>query len=283
MLSQYIRLINSDNGTLTDYSLANQDTATTLPFAMVATEDYWYFAQRRPCNSFFVQVDTANTAASTLSIEYWVNDSTEWRDALDVIDGTSSGGATFGKSGVVQFSANSEYNWDISGDIFSDNYPTTLSALNITNVYWFRMKVSADLDAGTLIKRIVYAFTSTQNVNSHDPKITNFYTSFATGKTNWDDEIINASYQVVRDLKEKEIILNRGQLLELEDVAIPTEYKTLENIYFSLGGDYLKKSEAMNKKYEKAICLKWITKDIFNGGRVNRFEIDQKVQKEITR
>lgn len=283
MLSEYIRLINSNNSVLTDYSLDNQDTGTNLAFNMVAAEDYWYFAQRRPFNSFFMQVDTANATPSNLSIEYWEDASTEWRSALDVIDGTTSGGATLAKSGVVQFSTDSRYDWDISGDTYEDTYPTTLAALNITNVYWIRIKVSADLDAGTLIERIVYAFTSTKNINSHDPKITNFYNSFESGKTDWNDEIISASYQVARDLKKKQIILNRGQVLELEDISIPTDYKTLENIYFSLGGDYLDKSDKMKEKYDEAISLRWITKDNSSLGRVSRMELNQKVEKEITR
>lgn len=283
MLAQYIRLINSDNGVLTDYSLDNQDTSSTLAFNMVATEDYWYFAQRKPFNSFFVQVSTANASASTLSIEYWEDESTEWRTALDVIDGTSSGGSTLAKSGIVQFATDSRYDWDISGDAYEDTYPTVLNSLYITNVYWIRVKVSADLDALTKVKRIVYAFTNTQNVNSHDPKIANYYTAFESGKTNWEDEIITASYQVARDLKDKEIILNRGQILELEDVALPTEYKTLSNIYFSLGGDYMDKYEKMKEKYEESISLKWITKDKVSAGRVNRIEIDNKVEKELTR
>lgn len=283
MLSQYIRLIHSDNGTLSDLSLDNQDINATLPFGMVATEDYYYFAQRKPFNSFYCQSSVANATASVLSIEYWEDETTEWKTAVDVIDGTSVNGATMARSGVVQFSTDSRYDWDISGDTYEDKYPTTLASLSITNVYWIRLKVSADLDALTALKRIVYAFADTDGVNSHDPKLTNYYGAFASGKNNWEDEIITASYQVARDLKTKEIILNRGQILELEDVAIPTEFKTLQNIYFSLGGDYMDKYEAMKEKYEESISLKWITKDKISAGRVNRVEIDNRVYKEITR
>jgi hypothetical protein len=272
MLSQYIRVIHSDNATLTDYSLQNEDITTTLPFAIVAAQDYYYLGFRLPTNNFFIQIDTANDEASVLSVQYW--DQSTWRDGVDVLDGTSTSGVTFAKNGVVQFSPDSRYQWAISADALTGVFPTELSTLNITNVYWLRLKFSANLAASTAVKRIAYAFTSTQNVNAHDVFLQNYYTSIAAGKTNWDDEIILASMRVVRDLKKKMIIYDKGQILNLEDVAIPCEHKTREIIYYNLGGDYADKVESARKEYLETINAESLTLDTNRDGRVSYEEIN---------
>ena len=93
MLYQYIRTFDADDGTLTDLSLDNQDESSTLPFDLVVSEDYYYIAQFFPFNNFFVQIDTANDVTASITLEYY--DGTSWREAVDVLDGTSTSGVSF--------------------------------------------------------------------------------------------------------------------------------------------------------------------------------------------
>jgi hypothetical protein len=55
MLYQWIRVIDGDNGTLTDVSVENQEEGTTLAMDIVAAEDYIYVAQHFPFNNFWMQ------------------------------------------------------------------------------------------------------------------------------------------------------------------------------------------------------------------------------------
>jgi hypothetical protein len=94
MLLDYIRVFKWSAG-WTDYSLDNFDETLTVPTALTTTQ-YIYLAQKMPFNMVFVHLDTANTNAANLDIEYW--DGTTWRDAVDILDGTKTSGVTLAKS-----------------------------------------------------------------------------------------------------------------------------------------------------------------------------------------
>lgn len=271
MLYQYIRVIKSDNGVLTDESLRNQEDDQTLAMNLVATEDYIYIGQHYAFNNFFLQVDTANTNASLLSIQYW--DNREWRNAVDILDGTLANGITLAKSGVVQFSPDTRYSWAITSDTTNGIFPPELSTLNIYNVYWMRLKFSANLSATAKLKMIAYAFTRSQQISILDTTVNEYFNAFEVGKTNWDKEIIAASYLVVRDLRKKGLIQHQGNLLRLDEVSIPTDWKVLELIYRNLGGDYRQKLEDARKYYEETIQLERYTFDVDGDAFVRQNEI----------
>lgn len=273
MLHQWIRLIYSDNGTLIDRSLDNQDEVITVPMQMVATEDYLYIGQHFPFNNFFVQIDTANSNASVLSVQYWTGKQNSWRTAVDVLDGTSSSGATLAKSGVVQFSPDEDYTWYRVDDTNEQAAEFLLNATKIYNMYWLRLKVSANLSAGTDLKRLAYAFTRTQQINNLDVSIDEFLTSFGATKTNWDDEIVTASIQVVNDLRRKNLIRHQGEILRFDDVSMATDYRVLALIYSNLGPAYRDKKFDAMAEYEKMISLSNFSFDQSEDARLSRDEI----------
>ena len=271
MLYEYIRVFNSDNGTLTDESLINQEDGSVLSFAFTAAEDYKYIAKFSPFNNFFIQIDTANTDASVMSIDYY--DGSNWRAAVDVLDGTSTSGVTLAKSGVVQFSPNISYGWQRVNDTSDNNSPTELQTLNVYDAYWLRIKFSANPSAGTDVKKIAYAFTTTQQLNDLDIKIDKFFNTFATGKTDWQNEIMTASIHVVKDMMSRGLIREEGQLLRLSDVSLATDYKTLELICAALGPNQEKKREYWRSKYNEVLSQRVFSIDKDGDGRLDRQEI----------
>lgn len=276
MLYQYIRMIGSDNGTLSDLSLINQEDGISVPMPLIAGEDYIYIGQYYPFNNFFMQIDVANDNASTLQLEYWT--SVGWKPVVDVLDGTSTGGVTLAKNGVVQFSPDYDYSWSITYDTKKNIAPTELQALNIYNIYWLRLKVSADLKAECAIKTLAYAFTRSQQISRLDTTVDAYLSDFAVGKTNWDDEIIMASYLVVRDLRKRGLIEHQGNILRLDEVSIPTDWKVLELIYRNLGGDYRQKLEDARKYYEETIILERYSFDKNQDGFLNTSEITNTIR-----
>jgi len=261
MLYDWIRVIDGDDGVLTDLSVNNQDETLTLPLDLVAAEDYIYVAQHFPFNNFWMQIDTANSVATTISIEYWAGQGSGWKAAKDILDGTTLAGVPLARSGVVQFSPDQKYNWHRINDTQNEPQPAGLETLEIYNVYWLRFKYVLDLSGATALKRLAYAFTQTQQLDNIDTQINQFQDSFQTGKTDWDDEIYTASIQVVNDLKRRGLITHYGQVLRFEDVTMAADIKTLILIYKNLGPGFRVKLDDARLEYQSALDVGRFTFD----------------------
>jgi hypothetical protein len=204
-------------------------------------------------------MDTANTNTSAMTVQYW--DGVQWRDAVDLMDGTSSGGKTLAQSGNIQWSSDRLYSWMKVSDTTYSGSPTELQTLNVYNCYWARLKVSATLSVGTDSKEIGYCFTNSQRLKDFDVELDGYLASFATGKTDWIDEIKTGSKLVVQDLKRMGLIMGPGQIIELDDVYVPTSLRTLALIYHNLGPSYKDKIVEMMKEYEKSLNIRRFTFD----------------------
>ena len=270
MLYQWIRLFNSDNGVITDESLANQDESSTVTWNLTTAEDYKYIAKYAPFNNFYLKVNTANDVASVMKIEYW--DGQYWREAVDILDGTSSGGVSIAKSGIVQFSPDIDFGWNRISDTTDSNSPTDLQTLHIYNNYWLRISFNDTLKATTKTDRFGYAFTTSQQLKNIDVQINSYLEAFATGKTNWENEILTSSLHVAKDLEIKGFITEEGQVLRLSDVSLATDYKTLSLIYAALGPNQDKKRDYWHSQYEKYLSGRK-TLDNNSSGFVDRQEI----------
>lgn len=251
MLFEYFRAFTYNGVSLTDVSINNQDITRTLSGALTTT-DYFYLAQYYPFTNIHMHVNTVNDVVANWVIEYW--DGTQWRAARDILDSTLSlTGQTLSRSGNIQYKLDDEYGWTRIADT-SENYaPTELQGINLEDHYFLRMRPSVDLLAGTLITEIGYAFTSTERLNLIDTDINNFYGAFEAGKSDWINEIKLASKLVVKDLKRKFRIKNRGQLMLMEDVSLATDYMTLVVIYRNLGEAYRQRMIDAMQSYEHTI------------------------------
>lgn len=276
MLLNYIRLFTNISSTLTDKSLTNQDDTQTVGLVLTNT-DYVYVAQRYPFTNLFIHMDTVNANASVMTVQYW--DGVEWRNAVDLMDGTSLSGATLGKSGGLQWSIDPLYSWQMVTDTALEPSPTELSTLKIYNSYWMRFKVSATLSAGTDSKEIGYAFTTSQRLKDFDVEIDGYLASFATGKTDWIDEIKTGSKLVVQDLKRMGLVMGAGQVIELDDVYVPTSLRTLALIYSHLGPSYKDKIESVMKEYDKALNIRRFTFDENADGKLEAREISGTIKR----
>jgi hypothetical protein len=277
MLYNYMRLIRGDNGALTDVSLENQDETRNITLDLVTGEDYIYVAQHFPFNNLFFQVSSPNAVASTMSVEYWSGPGNGWKSFQDVLDDTKRSGASLATSGVIQFTPDPMYNWQAVGDSQGQDFPTGLTTLKIYNVYWLRISFNATLTNTTAIKRLSYAFTRSQQLDNLDVEINRFLTSFSASKTNWDDEIVTASQQVVDDLMRAGLIVSRGQVLRFDDVSMAASWKTLMLIYRNCGPAFRDKLLDAEKEYGKLLNLRRFSFDKNQDGFVDKKEISNTV------
>lgn len=235
MLTQWIRLIQDTS----DISLENQG-----PNSIAADGSHvYYVGKKAPFNNFFLWLDTANTNSVSMAVSYW--DGNAWIPVVDLLDGTF--GAS--QSGVVQFSPNKDNQWQIEDDT-SSNGPTGLDTFTIYDMYWLKVSFSGDLSASTTIKQLNYKFAEDADILMKDTDINEFLASF--NQTDWTPQILQASIEVANDFKRKKLILDEGQILRFDDVAIPTAYKALFIIYLNLGSSYKEKRDEIAKLYDSS-------------------------------
>ena len=274
MLYEYMRVFKYDGVSFTDLSLDNQDNSATLDAALLTT-DYIYVGQYFPFNNIYLNMDTANTNTAKIKVEYYNREpaTNGWASTVDDLDATSTGGATLGKSGLLQYEPDRDEVWLDIFDTSEEKVATELTALTIYNLYWMRISVDADMSVGTLLKEITYAFTKTQELIALDVEIGNYFAAFGAGKTSYEDEIITASKLVLNDMKLRNILGDRGRLLRMDDVWMLTNWKALELIYGNLGTAYKDQAGMALKKYEELIISKRLTLDQNRNARVEKSEI----------
>ncbi len=266
MLGQWIRTLLYHGSVLTDYSLALQKSDGNMPIPLVAASDYIFIGQYFPFNNFFIQMEQNNSKSAALTVQYW--DGSDFRDAVDLLDGTSNNGKTFNESGIVQFQPSRDYAWNLIQNPDEDA-PAPLSSSTIEDLYWLRLKVSS-ATAGK-IKNISYAFCRDQDLIGIDPEINDYLTAWQ--QTDWITQILLASQNVVADLKARGLVKNNGQILRFDDVFFATAYKALDLIFTPLGKNYEVKRKEYQKKYQEFIQGPRFTFDKSEDARVDRSEI----------
>lgn len=235
----HYRVLYSDNGTLTDFSvnMNKYHTGTSTIAQFVAAQDYLYIGSRWPFNSFYMAFETANTASTTLSIDYW--DGNEWQAAVDVIDQTNG----FNQDGLITFVPDEgESGWVREDTVQRDGSEqvTGLQGVTIYDQFWLRLSFSSDLDASTSLKWLKYKFISDEDLYAEYP-IFNSSTlrdAYESGKANWEEQVVVGSHLVVDELIKNGVITSGNQLLDwskMESVAVP---KIAEVIFNALGDDY---------------------------------------------
>lgn len=274
MLYQWLRVLKHNGTTLTDYSIEAQND--TVPAAFVAATDYLYVGQYYPFNNVYFELSVANTNAASLSIEYW--DSRQWRSAVDILDATKSAGVTLARNGVIQFSPDIDFNWTQVRDTTKQDTPPHLQGREMYDLYWIRIKASADLSAGTVLKRVGYSFTTNAMLSGIDPEINQYLTPWGgASKLNWDEQIQLASLHLVADLRGRGIVVHAGNILRFDDVALAAAYRTLALIYGPLGQAFDSRRKMALEEYERLLNVKRFTIDTDNNGRVDRNEISNTV------
>lgn len=272
MLSKWVRVLHDDNGTITDYSLASNDRTSVVTLPIVSGEDYLYIGQYFPFNNLYFNLDTANSNASSVEVSYWNGSS--WVAAVDILDETNDGGKSMAQSGVIQWEIDrDETSWNKVNDPTDEEAALGFNDLKIYDLYWVRIGFSADLSSGSDIKQIAYKFCSDNDVKALSPDINDYLTSWASGKTDWVEQIIEASKQVVQDLKSRGIIRHSGQILRFDEINVPCAYKSLSIIYDGIGGeDFLEMRNEKDDKYKSLIGKIPLTIDTNNNAKVDDIE-----------
>lgn len=231
----------------------------TFPYQ---TGEYLYFGSIFPFNNLWVELGTLNVVPATASIDIWWGNA--WEPAVDINDQTS--GLT--ASGRIQWNTNIDKGWDLEQRSFD---VTGLSTTKIYDMYWLRMSWSANLTVGTTLKYIGQKFANDDILQSFYPDLgrSDIKAAFETGKTTWDEQHYMAAEHIIRDLKKRNIIQARSQLLDYSLFVDASCHKLAEIVYTAFGSPYFDQLKQAKDDYSKALNQKYFNVDKNADGRLD--------------
>ena len=236
----------------------------------VSAEDYIYVGSWLPLNHKYIDIETANSNSSVVSVEIWFDE--EWVDALDEIDGAAVSGASFGQEGIIRWTTDREKGW--TSELDSTDVTGLETAPLIYGFYWMRFKFSADFSASTAINYMGHNFANDDELYSYYPDLaqSNLMTAFASGKTNWNEQHFMAADVLIQDLRSKNIIKTADQILDFDLMRKPAIHKVASIIYQAFGKSYAEDRALAHNRYEESIQMAFLNIDVNNNARLDNIE-----------
>lgn len=238
----------------TDISVAVNDFRTGTAAFVYTSGQYLYIGAPMPFNNLWFEVGTANVNAATPTIQQWFGNA--WVSAVDVSDETA--GLT--ASGRMSWNTDRLKGWDFEQ---TSETVTGLESFKIYWKYWLRISFSATFSVGTTLKYIGQKFSNDTILPSYYPDLmqAEVLSGFATGKTTWDEQHYMAAEAIVADLKARNIIFERGQLLDWSIFTPAACHKVAEIAYTAFGSPYLEQLKLARANYKDALNIKFFKAD----------------------
>lgn len=188
---------------------------------MVAAEDALYFGRYKPFSDIFVEMKVANTVTNTLSVEYW--DGSAWVGVTNKLDDTNG----LKRSGFIGW--DNETDWE-------------LKTVNAQELYWVKIKPSADLSLTTEVQGMGILFSDDQDLNGVYPGIISYLNNTETSFVLRHENSRNLIVQDIRNrgFTKKPVGISGYEQLDEWDFLRIAEckqwsiYLTLSNIFSSL-------------------------------------------------
>jgi hypothetical protein len=276
MLKRWTRVLVKKDAEITDVSSASQHEGFDASLGPSSSGDAIFIGQDLPFNNVYLEMQVANAAEASLSVDCW--DGRQWVPAVDVLDGTISGG-TLGKNGCVQFVPDNDSFWTCLPD------PSRTSDVGFTNkiyeLYWLRIQSNIALDAETSIKRISYLFCENYQIKEKWSDVDLYLTKWAAGKTDWLEQIREATELMIGELKARSMIIHPGQILRYDDVNLACVYRTLMIIFARLGPSFAGHLKTASENYDLLMDNKRWTLDKNKSGKVEHEELSSSVSQGV--
>jgi hypothetical protein len=272
MLDRKQRIIWDDGGTLRDLSALLNDYRTgtaVIPFK-VAT-DAIYIGAEMPFNHKYFAVEVANAIDATISISLW--NGSEFVPVVDLIDETADGAASMAVSGKVSFAPDlDKANWMKEQD---SRRVTGLETTRIYDLYWAKIEFSAALTAEFALRYIGHLFSDDGALFGQYPDLNNaqLMTAFKAGKTDWTEQALTAAEILVQDLRRRNIIMRREQIMDDTLFNQASVHKTAVIIYSGLGNGFVDSRVESQKQYDVTSNIRFPEVDRCAQGRAT--EIDK--------
>ncbi len=217
------------------------------------TADKLYIGSDVPFNHRYIMMSVVNVTAAVMTIEIW--DGNAWVAAVDVIDDTqATAGTPLGRSGIIQWATEKNGSWAKAAS--TENMTNSgLESLKIYNMYWVRISFSATLTATMALKYVGHKFSKDEDLGGYYPDLnrSTALSSYATGKTNWDEQHILAGEEIFTWLRSKRALWAKGQIFNIEAFTSAAVHKVAQIVYSAFGDEYADRMETAESRYDEAL------------------------------
>ncbi len=247
----------SDNGSFTDYSSDFQDFTRDTNAFTLKTIDALYVGYYKPINKFYVDMNTPNSEANTLSIKYY-NGST-----FTTIDGSLDETKGLTRSGFIQWTREQ-----------TDQAVTTIDGKEL---YWY--EITCDIThIASVYNAIGLIFADDKDLTEQVPEITD--NAHLVGKQSHVLSHVASKKWIIQDLRNRNYgkrdadgvfqDITAWDVLDIEQINSASTFKALSIIYMNYsdepGDIYEKKSKSYEKKYGLSMELAVLRLDVDDDG-----------------
>lgn len=246
------RVLYSNNGVITDITkdVTKYQTGTSAIADFTAAQDFLYFGQMAPFNHMYVKLSAVSAVSgNVMTVQYW--DGREWINAYKTDDETA--GLT--QSGFVTFFPNKDRGWTQESTNDKGDSITGLTTVSIYDLYWIRIKLSADIPSGFTLAWAGQKFSDDSDLSSEFPDIVRakMLLAFGSAKTDWEEQHVKAAEIIVQDLIAAEVISWPGQILVREEFTLSAVQKVAELVFNALGDDYIDQRDRAGSEYKRRL------------------------------
>lgn len=250
------RVIFSDNTVLKDLSInLNNFKSGTDVLPIVATEDFLFLGSELPFNHRWFEVSVVNALASVVSIQIW--DGNAWEETVDIIDQTVVAGAALAQSGYISWVTDKDDSWAQEDTVDRNNVEniTGLGDVKIFDLYWARMKFSADLTPTAALKFMGNKFSDETDLGLFYPDLItdSAKKQFEVTKIDWKDQEFKAAEEIIRYLKSHKVVKSSNQILNWEQFNNASIHKVAEIIFRAYGDDFADNRKVARTDFKEAM------------------------------
>lgn len=229
------------------------------------TDQYLYFGSILPFNNIWIELEQVNAITSDVSIEIWWGN--RWEQAVDIIDETNH----LKETGRISWNTNRLKSWDMEQ---TTKDVVGLESFEIYWRFWVRMSWSVNLSPLSEIKYIGQKFSDDNILYSYYPDLNSqgVKDSFELNKTTWDEQHYMASDHIISDLKKRNIIKSKSQIMDWSLFQEASCHKIAEMVYTAFGRPYFDQLLESRKLYKQAIDLKFFNVDVSGNGSLDPLE-----------
>lgn len=160
-----------------------------------------------------------NTTPTSISVEFW--DGLAWVTVLDVIDQTNG----FTQSGFLSWI--NDAGWK----------KQTIAPIDDRELYYVRLKVSVDIDAGTSLQSVLNLFCDEDLLRDHYPELVSDSRYLPPGRTSLVGQLKAGKDKVVTRLLQDHIITDESQIIDINPMALAAVHATAEVILTPIARD----------------------------------------------
>lgn len=248
----------------TDISVAVADHRSGTKAITYTAGQYFYIGSTAAITNAWIEMSVvASSTAGAPVVEIWWGQA--WIPAVDIIDQTA--GLT--ASGRISWAVDKFKGWD-NEDKSED---VGLTGTNIYDRYWCRLSWPNNFTA--TLGYIGQKFSDDVALASYHPDLlinTDLLTGYKSGKTNWNEQHFDAAEKIVKDLRKRNIIKDKGNIYDWQDLEEASCHKVAEIVYSAFGAPYRESMNLAHKMYEAEIA-KVLNIDIDGSGNLSEYEI----------